>query len=146
MDFEVKINIIILLTTILLEELQKFPDEEISNEINELLGLINDIADKQRSFSVYAELIILQSKLLIIQGNFDEAKNKLEIIQNEAKSKGMGRVIIKIDKEINTLEKYFDSWNKIITSNPDLKKIITKIEHAKYIDYAQEIIRKELNI
>jgi tetratricopeptide (TPR) repeat protein len=104
---------IVSLCELLLEELFRYNNPEVLDDINPLILQLLKIAEDQRSFPYLAEGKLLQAKLALIQMNIEEAKKLLTEAQNTAESHGLSLLSQKISKEHDNLLEQLDEWQTL---------------------------------
>ncbi|OLS21414.1 MAG: hypothetical protein HeimC3_35470 [Candidatus Heimdallarchaeota archaeon LC_3] len=92
------------------------------------------------------ELTRLQAKLALIEGNMDKAQELLNNAKTNSLNKGMGRIVNKINMDLEVLSSQFNSWQLIINSNPTLRTRVEKSHLENYIESVVKIIENETEI
>ncbi len=140
MDVILKIQVLINLCELSLDELRLYGQGMVLNEIEEYLKVIQSLKDNLKSSPIQVELIRLQAKLAIIEGKYNQAFDLLNTIQPILKTRNMNLSLRKIDQEIKTLKKQFSEWNILIDNNEDLKKQIESIDFQEFVKFTEEYI------
>jgi tetratricopeptide (TPR) repeat protein len=129
---------LILLSEILLEELQMTNNLEVLNEINPLLDKLQFIAEKQHSYRYLAETNLLRAKLALIQNKTDEAQRLLSEAQRTADWHGLNYLAQKISSEHDKLLEQIDMWEKINRTNVPISERIKLASFDNVMDRLQE--------
>jgi tetratricopeptide (TPR) repeat protein len=129
---------LILLSEILLEELQMTNNLEVLNEINPLLDKLQFTAEKQHSYRYLAETNLLRAKLALIQNKTDEAQRLLSEAQRTADWHGLNYLAHKISSEHDKLLEQLELWEKLDKSNAPMSERIKLASMDGVMDRLQE--------
>ncbi|MHA2039711.1 MAG: tetratricopeptide repeat protein [Promethearchaeota archaeon] len=104
---------IISLCDLLIEELFRYNNPDVLDDINPLILKLLSIAENQQSYSWLAEGKLLQAKLALIQMNIEEAKRLMVEAQRIADLHGLNLLASKISGEHDNLLKQVEIWEKV---------------------------------
>lgn len=135
-DYEIEFMIQVNLCELLLEELKYSGGEEIILDIQDLLGKISDVANKQRSITTLVTLYYLQSKLALIEGNADLSKELLEKALKIAEDKGLMLIFRKLKIQQNQLISQLEEWKAFFIRNSTLQERFELLNLHEYISNA----------
>ncbi|MHA2254071.1 MAG: tetratricopeptide repeat protein, partial [Candidatus Kariarchaeaceae archaeon] len=119
-------------------ELKLTDDDEIFREAQEIISRLENIAHSQNSFYLLIETQILQSKFLLLKGEFSKSIDLLNKASVFAKENTLDHFIIKIQGELGVINSQLELWNSLYRKNASMRQ---KIDHAKILDYIEEIKR-----
>jgi tetratricopeptide (TPR) repeat protein len=104
---------IVSLCDLLLEELSIYNNPEILEEINSLIKRSLDIAQKQNSYLILAEVKLLQAKVALVEMKIESAKKFLIEAQRIAEMRGLYLLAQKISSEHDTLLERQKDWENL---------------------------------
>lgn len=123
------------LCDLLLAELQVSGDAEILGGVQAYQSRLLEIAENQHSFWLLAETYVLQSKLLLLNLNVEEARRVLTQAQSFADEKGLRRLAARISNEHDALLEELDTWEELtqrqasLIERTNLARIDEHVEH-----------------
>jgi len=136
---EIKINALLYLCELLLDEIQITHELEILEEINPHITQLLDIANKSSSYWVLAETYTLQAKLALLTLDLNGARRLLTKAQKIAETHGMIHLASKISIEHDSLLKELDKWENLEESEDILKE---RFELAKLKEQMAHMLKK----
>ena len=110
------------LSDLLLVELRISNDVAIIEEINLIIEQLLHIAQKQKSYILWAEIYSLQAKLALIQLDFKRARNLYNNAQLLAENQGLKQFAMKISDEHDQLLEKLSIWEEMAKSQATLAK------------------------
>jgi len=119
-DYEITLIALLHLCDLLLIELQNTSDLEIVNEIKPFIIKLLDIAEKNHSYPLLAEVYIFQARLALVTLELKKARKLLTKAQNIADKYHLNRLAVKISTEHDELLKQLNRWEGIKESNTSL--------------------------
>ncbi|MFX0048895.1 MAG: tetratricopeptide repeat protein [Candidatus Hermodarchaeota archaeon] len=119
-DYEVTLIALLHLCDLLLNELQNTGDLEIIDEIKPCIVKLLDLAEKNHSYPLLAEVYIFQSRLALVTLELNKARKLLTKAQNIADKYHLNRLAVKISTEHDELLKHLKRWEGINESNTSL--------------------------
>jgi len=119
-DYEITLIALLNLCDLLLIELQRTGDLEIINELKLYITRLRDIAEKNHSFPLLAEVYILQARLALVTLELNKARKFLTEAQHIADRYKLNRLAIKISTEHDELLKQMNKWEAIKESNTSI--------------------------
>jgi len=101
------------LCDLLLSDLQISGDAEVLKGVQVYQSRLLKIAENQHSFWLLAETFVLQSKILLLNLNVEEARRLLTLAQRFADEKGLHRQAARISNEHDMLLEELDIWDEM---------------------------------
>ncbi len=120
------------LLELLILELKFYGEIEVLEEIISLINKIHHLAEKEHMFSVKVEMVVLRSKLALIQGKVEKAEKLLTEAGEIAEVYGLPRLRHQIDIEQKLLMLDRDEYLEFLDKKPSMGE---KITHLKFIEY-----------
>ncbi len=123
------------LCDLLLAELHISGDAEVLREVQAHQSRLLEIAENQHSFWLLAETYVLQSKLLLLDLNVEEARRLLTQAQKFADEKGLRRLAARISNEHDALLEELDTWEELaqreasLVERTNLARVNEQVEH-----------------
>lgn len=138
-----KVPAMLNLCELLLFELRASSDEiaeedPVLQEVKTLISDISSLAKDMPSYSLLVEILILQSKFTLIEGDLSAAAHYLDQARITAEEKELQVHAQKVAEEQHLLENQFDTWQELIQSNASFQ---TRLEQARFADYLQEAMK-----
>ncbi|MDH5401720.1 MAG: tetratricopeptide repeat protein, partial [Candidatus Heimdallarchaeota archaeon] len=115
---EMKTNAMLNLIELLLGEYTISENVEIYDDVIKYTKELYDIAFKNNSFILMVEILILQSKLLLINDQMEASLELLKRAKEITTNKGLGFLDFRVSFEMM----YIDTQYELITLNKDLKR------------------------
>ncbi len=119
-EYSLTITAMINLCDLLLFELKMTGEEDIINKVKDLTKYLLSIAEKQSSYSLFAETYVLQSKLALLGLDITKAQKLLEKALIIAEEKGLRNLAIKIYNDKASLESQIEEWQFLIKQKASL--------------------------
>lgn len=117
---------------LLLIELKSLGDPQALEEAKDVVSLLQEIAQKQHSYSLIVEALILKSKFALLEGNLDQANMFLEQALMTTQENGLTQLQTQINREKQLMNSQMEKWKDFVDSNPT---ITDRIEQSKILDY-----------
>ncbi|MHA2248910.1 MAG: tetratricopeptide repeat protein [Candidatus Kariarchaeaceae archaeon] len=137
-DDELNIRAIINYCELLLEELQNYGEEEVLDEIIMLSKKISKIGERQNSYPLKVESLILEGQLRLIQGDAELSMDNFNDAIKIANEHNLDRYEQKAQSQIEVLEAEMDKWGDMYHKNLSL---IDRIDKSRIIEYINEAIK-----
>ncbi|MFX1324652.1 MAG: tetratricopeptide repeat protein [Promethearchaeota archaeon] len=119
-DYEITLIALLHLCDLLLSELHNTGDLGIIDEINPFIDGILDLAEKNHSYPLLAEVFIFRARLALVTLEFKKARKLLTDAQNIADKYHINRLALKISTEHDELLRQISKWEEIKESNTSL--------------------------
>jgi len=140
--FEIKIEGLIHLCDLLIDELKFTGEIEINEEIKPLINQLQILTEKSHSYWYYAETYVLKAKLALLVLNIKFARQLLTQAQNIAETYGFEPLVKKISSEHDDLLQKLTIWEELEDSDSSLsdRLVMTNVE-----DQIKSMIQKRRN-
>jgi tetratricopeptide (TPR) repeat protein len=139
-DHNITILAMLNLCELLILELQiSETPEELLAEIIKLSDNLYDIAQSQKSPLLTVMSLILQTKLALVKGKFEEANDLLIIAKRLADEKKLISLLSKVKFEQETVQAELDKWNELIQRKASIQERMERARIASYIVDAKKI-------
>jgi len=119
-SFETAINTLLNLCELLLIELQITNDLSVLEEINSYTAQLLEIAEKSRSYILFAETYFLKGKLALLTLDVKNSRRFLTQAQKIAEKFGLNQLAAKITYEHNNLLEQLSMWENLKETDIDL--------------------------
>lgn len=119
-------------------ELQLYGSKGALDDAVKLANNLYDTAQDQSSFSLLVEVLLLNAKLALIQGDYSSALLQLDQAELTSVENGLVGLEIQINMERVALEFETEKWRQLSKDNASLKD---KIDQSRILDYLQDIRR-----
>ncbi len=120
---------------LILEILISDTAEELFEEVTELSYKLKSIAEEQNSSMLIVMSLLLQTKLALVQGEFEEANDHISFAKQIATEKKLSNLLLKVKYEQEKVQSELDKWNELVTRKASIKE---RIEQARVVDYLNE--------
>ena len=130
----------IFLIEILLDELKSYGEEEIFGQILELTEKLQHEAEIHHSINLNIPVLLLQSKLALVNGNIIESNKMLEQAEKLAKDNKINLHMIAIQKEKDKMRTEMAKWEEIIHKGASIKEKMDLIHYQEYIENAKKVV------
>ena len=118
--FDIKIEGLIQLCDLLIDELKITGEIEILEEIQPLINQLLNLTEKSHSYWYYAETYVLQAELALLTLDIKKARQLLTKAQNIAESHGFDPLVRKISSEHDDLLQKLNLWENLKESESSL--------------------------
>ncbi len=118
-------------------------DSEVFQEINYLLDNLASLAQRQHSFPLLVNILILQAKFALIEGNPTDAMQLLDQAKTTADEKNLGKLGEKVSIERQLLISQLESWETLFQNDSSLKERLARIQLEEYISKALKVVHIE---
>lgn len=133
LQHEITVLSMLNLCKLLISELKISEDEEVVlQEINKLSNRLFDIAHRQNSSWLIAMSLMLQAKLVMVEGDLEEASSLLEKAHTLANEKKLGNLLTKVEHEQAVLQEELEKWEELSRRNASIRE---RVEQARLDDY-----------
>ncbi len=139
-DHELTIFAKLNLCELLLTELRNTGNENVLVEFKELVEDLHNFAKEQNSWSLLAEIYLLQSSLALIELNLDKAQNLTNQAQIIADTKGLSNLSIKISNQFDRLIENQQTLERMVNESAPLAEILEEV-HLE--DFISKMINKK---
>ncbi|MFX0094967.1 MAG: tetratricopeptide repeat protein [Candidatus Hodarchaeota archaeon] len=123
------------LCDLLLDELRESNDPEALEEINGYIQKLHEIAETQHSYSMLAEIHIIEAKLALLELNIQSARQSLTQAQALAEEKGLRKLAIRISNEHDQVLDQIRRWEELNEEKSSLTERIALAQLDNDIDY-----------
>ncbi|MHA1989684.1 MAG: hypothetical protein ACW98A_01880 [Candidatus Hodarchaeales archaeon] len=137
-DDELNVRAIINYCELLLEELKTYGEKEVLDEILALSKTLIDIGEKQKSFSLQIESLLLEGQLRLIQGEAEVSLEKFKKASEIATTYKLKRFENKASILKKNLEQEMEIWKSRYQENIP---IFDRIEESHIMDYMESAIK-----
>ncbi|MFW9990490.1 MAG: tetratricopeptide repeat protein [Candidatus Odinarchaeota archaeon] len=129
----------IYLCELLLLELKVSGEPEVLAEIKNHANELQILAQDQHSFLYSIHVLLLNARLAVIEGEFQQAIKYLDQATVTAEEKDMGTLLQTVIEERELLENEFKKWQELIQRNAPLQERLEAARLEKYIERAQKM-------
>ena len=130
---------------ILLYELKASGDKEIVGDLKKQIEKLFHLSQTQKRFIVMVDSYLLQSRVEIVEGNYQQAFELLEQVENLCKDRNLQGLIKRIEVEKETLKKYISIFNEQMKSNESIIKRIEVVEFEDYLKRAKKFLSDSID-
>ena len=138
-DNQLKLKVLKNLCELLLIELKSTGDNAVLMEILDAVGELNATANLMNSNRAIVESLLLQAKLMLIQGNLVVAQTIYEEVVEICTHTDLGELGIVADDDFENFKKQVISWQEMIDSNSSIFDRIEKTKIMNYINWVSDI-------
>ena len=103
------------------------------------------MSQTQKRFIVMVDSYLLQSRVEIVEGNYQQAFELLEQVENLCKDRNLQGLIKRIEVEKETLKKYISIFNEQMKSNESIIKRIEVVEFEDYLKRAKKFLSDSID-
>lgn len=126
-----------------LDELKAYGDVEVFREAKTLVDKFYTLAHKERSFTIEVNVLILQAKFTMVEGDLIKSTALLKKAMDTAEKKGLGALMEKVSFEMQRLEEQVYTWHQLIQSNAPLQERLRQAQLIEYVKIATKIVNSE---
>lgn len=137
--FSMKAYLMLNLCDILLCEAKETQEEKIIDDVRKIVTDLDEIAFKQKSYALQAQVIFLRAKVALIELGPKEARRLMHRAQTIAQEKGLVRVAQKISHDYDNLLGKLEEWSKLQKQGTTLRE---RVELSAIDDTIGSLIRK----
>ncbi|MFW9903422.1 MAG: tetratricopeptide repeat protein [Candidatus Thorarchaeota archaeon] len=130
------------LSELLIEELRAYGDEEVFYKVKELIQRLNEIAYKEKSYSLIIDALILQAKLSMVEGDLNASQQSLDQVERIIREKKIPYFANKVLEEKKQLKHQYEKWESLIQSNAPFGSRLEQAQLAEYINTAKKMKRE----
>ncbi|UCE14684.1 MAG: tetratricopeptide repeat protein, partial [Candidatus Heimdallarchaeota archaeon] len=142
-NHEVSIWAMLHLCELLLFELRITNDLDVLRELKSLNSRISDIAKRQGSHWLLAEVYVFKSKLMLVELDLQGAQQYLDSALVIAEEKGMKRLATKILNEKDTFQQQMSNWQYFVRKGTPVNE---RLDLAQLEGLVMEMARKRLDV
>ncbi|MFX0114701.1 MAG: tetratricopeptide repeat protein, partial [Candidatus Hodarchaeota archaeon] len=129
------------LCELLLDEFKAYGGDEVFQEAKTLAESLQTLAQRQNSFSLVVETLILQAKMAIIEGDFIKASETLEKAKITAIEKNLALLSKKASAEKRYMEDQYETWKDLIESNAPFGERLEQARIEGYFASAMKVVK-----
>ncbi|MDH5402916.1 MAG: tetratricopeptide repeat protein [Candidatus Heimdallarchaeota archaeon] len=137
---EVTIFAMIHLCELVIDELKHYGEEEVLREAITLIGRINKIAEEQGSYILIIESALLKSKLILLEGNYEECDNILIQALSLAEEKQLPLLVDKINMEIGSINNEIFKMEELLEKGRTIQERINNLRIDEYISATKKLV------
>ncbi|MFX0086422.1 MAG: tetratricopeptide repeat protein, partial [Candidatus Hodarchaeota archaeon] len=126
------------LSELLIDELRAYGEKEVFYEVKELIQRLEEKANKQKSYSLIIDTLILQAKLSMVEGDLNASQQFLDRVERIATEKQIQHLLTKVQKEKEQLKNQYEKWESLIQSNAPFGSRLEQAQVAEYINAAKK--------
>ncbi|MFX0119621.1 MAG: tetratricopeptide repeat protein [Candidatus Hodarchaeota archaeon] len=141
-EHSLSVRVMFELSELLLDELRVYEEEEVFYKVKELIQNLDEIANKQKSYSLIIDTLILQAKLSMVEGDLNASEQLLDHVELIAKEKKIHQLTNKVLKEKEQLKNQYEKWEYLIQSNAPFGSRLEQAQVATYINEAKKTKRE----
>lgn len=138
---EIKITALLELTEMLIIEYKDARQPEIILEITSLLNQLEYIAESQNSFWLQTQLLMLKSKLALLNINIIDAKKFISKAQKLAEERNYTNLAYALSNEYDTLLEDLQEIESMIDTRPDL---VAELGVQGFGDIVSQVLSKKV--
>ena len=127
---------------LLIDELRAFGEEEVLYQIKLLIQRLDKIANKQNSYSLIIDTLILQAKLSMVEGKLNESQQYLDKAGQIADEKNIQQFASKVSGEKERLKEQYEKWEYLIQSNAPFGSRLEEAQVSEWIHIAKKAKRE----
>ena len=128
------------LSDLLLQELRSIEDKsEVLTELNILTENLQGIAFEYPNYSLLVQVLILKSKLAMIDNDLEHSKLLIDQAIEVANKNSLPLSREKAQAHLSSLQHEVQMWDRILKQNSSL---VDRIEESDVINYMKEVVRK----
>jgi len=138
-DYMITIESLLNLTEILIWEMSKTGVEHLITEVGEHLDKLEAIAQRQNSYALLVEVMLLQAEFSLVELEVEQAQDILIEALKIAEEKGIVKLAIKISNEHDDLLDQLDLWEDFTMKLPTIAE---RLELSHIEDRLKQIVRR----
>jgi len=128
------------LCELLLAELKTYGEPEVLQQAQGLIEKFYDLGQKQQSFSVIIEALILRAKFALIGGSIESALKFLDQAQLLAIEKDLSVLGDKVETEQDHLKEELEKWQNLLQTNASIQERLKLANLEEYVKKAKDLI------
>jgi len=137
--FDMKVIAMLSYCEILIEELKLYGAPEVLNQIKSLMAELHENAHKEHNPHLMVQSLLLQTKLLLVEGNLQETEKLLLQAKEKATEIGLTQLENEITREIQNFHDEINKWT-VLMKQASLIERLEEVQIKKYIQDAKKII------
>ena len=136
LDHSLTVRAMFELSELLIDELRAYGEEEVFNQVKKLIHQLDKIANRQKSYSLMIDTLILQAKISMVEGDLNISQKFLDQAELIIKEKKIHQLNNKLQEEKEQLKNQFEKWENLIQSNAPFG---LRLEQAQVSEYINEV-------
>ncbi len=137
--FELKVTAMLSYCETLIEELKLYGAPEVLYQIKSLMAELHENAHKEQNPLLMVQSLLLQAKLLLVEGNLQETEKLLLQAKEKATEIGLTQLENEITREIQNFHDEINKWT-VLMKQASLIERLEEVQIKEYIQDAQKII------
>lgn len=128
------------LCEILFFELKTFGDPKTLEKVKNLVQDLHTIAEKNKTFDLVIMVLLLNAKIAIIEGDFQNALKLLGQAKVTAEDKDLGLMLTAVMDEQKKISEELDMYKDLINRNTSIQERLQAIKLEVYLEEAKKIV------
>ena len=141
--FDLRFRITLELCELLIAELVSYGEEVVLIEIEGYVNGLYEIAQPNQQFLYLIDVLLLKSKLALLESNFKVAHKLIVQAELLASEKGLILLQSKAEKHQKNLQNDFSKWENMIRDGSSLSQ---RLKQSHIHEYLEEILSKQASI
>ncbi|MHA2168419.1 MAG: tetratricopeptide repeat protein [Candidatus Kariarchaeaceae archaeon] len=133
-DHQITIIATLNLCELLLAELRSYEYKEVIQELKYHLGELYEIAQEQKSFNLLVEVLVMQAKLALIEGDADRGFNFLMQAEITIADYGLHQLSSKVKNQQHDLKNKVELWNELDRRNAPIRERLDLADIDGYLE------------
>ncbi|MHA2092003.1 MAG: tetratricopeptide repeat protein [Candidatus Kariarchaeaceae archaeon] len=133
-DHQITIIATLNLCELLLAELRSYEYKEVIQELKYHLGELYEIAQEQKSFNLLVEVLVMQAKLALIEGDADRGFNLLMQAEITVADYGLHQLSSKVKNQQHDLKNKVELWNELDRRNAPIRERLDLADIDGYLE------------
>jgi hypothetical protein len=113
--------------------------EELLKQVTALSQKFLEIAEKQHSSALIVMAMLLQTKLALVHGDFEEASRLLSSSKELASEKKLGNLLNQVKAEQEAVQAELDKWDDLILRKASIHERIEQARVGSWLVEAKKI-------
>jgi tetratricopeptide (TPR) repeat protein len=137
-DHELTILATLNLCELLISELHAYQEDVVLQELKYHLAELYEIAQEQKSFILLVEVLLLQAKFALIEGNADLASKLTDQAEITVVDYDLKHLLTKVTKQQDNLRDSIELWDELNRRNASIRE---RIELAEIDGYLEKVFK-----
>jgi tetratricopeptide (TPR) repeat protein len=133
-DHQITIIATLNLCELLIAELRSYENNEVIQELKYHLGELYEIAQEQKSFNLLVEVLVMQAKLALIEGDADRGFNLLIQAEITVADYGLHQLSSKVKDQQQDLRNKVELWNELDRRNAPIRERLDLADIDGYLE------------
>lgn len=138
--FDLRFRITLELCELLTAELVSYGEEDVLIEIEGYVNGLYEIAQANQQFLYLIDVLLLKSKLALLDSNFKAAHKLIVQAELSAAEKGLFLLQTKAEKHQKDLQNDFTKWENMIRDGSSLSQ---RLKQSHIHEYLEEVLSKQ---